>query len=253
MVMIMIRHVKTKYTAVGRREIILFFNLYLLEECLGTVLDSAIVTSYFNVYDWLVSIHVGLVLAMAWCLMANGFLAFQLWEDGTRKSTLGIYCSTAIMWGVGFVSAAATFKEWVSAFSPTKQTGLYVVHMIAPAGLILIWLVSQVWLVWRKLCILWPLGDLCFASGFYICGLVLMLAVGPEICESAKHYVDGMFFGVLCILLAVMMVYKYWDDITKADLEFSASSQLDSWTVKDPVLSGFETPASYDAKYPSSF
>jgi hypothetical protein len=31
---------------------------------------------------------------------------------------------------------------------------------------------------------------------------------------SIKHYVNGLFFFSLCMLLSVMMVYKYWDNIT---------------------------------------
>ena len=33
-----------------------------------------------------------------------------------------------------------------------------------------------------------------------------------------------MFFSSLFTLLAVMMVYKYWDSITKEDLEFAVSN-----------------------------
>lgn len=34
-----------------------------------------------------------------------------------------------------------------------------------------------------------------------------------------------------------MMVYKYWDSITKEDLEFSVGSKAAVWEVKDPLLS----------------
>lgn len=32
------------------------------------------------------------------------------------------------------------------------------------------------------------------------------------------------------------MVYKYWDSITKEDLEFSVGSKAAVWEVKDPLL-----------------
>lgn len=35
---------------------------------------------------------------------------------------------------------------------------------------------------------------------------------------------DGLFFANTLILLSVMMVYKYWDSITKDDLEFSVGA-----------------------------
>ncbi len=34
------------------------------------------------------------------------------------------------------------------------------------------------------------------------------------------------------------MVYKYWDSITKEDLEFSVGSKTSVWEVKDPLLAG---------------
>lgn len=40
------------------------------------------------------------------------------------------------------------------------------------------------------------------------------------------------------MLLSVMMVYKYWDSITKEDLEFSVGSKAAVWEVKDPLLGG---------------
>jgi hypothetical protein len=43
------------------------------------------------------------------------------------------------------------------------------------------------------------------------------------------------------MLLAVMMVYKYWDSITKEDLEFSVGSKQAVWEVKD---AGFGTASS---------
>jgi hypothetical protein len=38
------------------------------------------------------------------------------------------------------------------------------------------------------------------------------------------------------MLLSVMMVYKYWDNITKEDLKFSVGSKQAIWEVKDPLL-----------------
>lgn len=48
---------------------------------------------------------------------------------------------------------------------------------------------------------------------------------------------DGLFFGDICMLLAVMMVYKYWDGLTQEDLEFAVSGKAQAWEIKDPQLS----------------
>jgi hypothetical protein len=50
MVAIMILHIRTKYTAVGRKEIVQFFYMYFVVELLGIFLDSGIIPSYSKVY-----------------------------------------------------------------------------------------------------------------------------------------------------------------------------------------------------------
>lgn len=62
-----------------------------------------------------------------------------------------------------------------------------------------------------------------------------MFVFSVAICDQVKHYVDGLFFGAICTLLAVMMVYKYWDSITKEDLEFSVGSKQNVWEVKELI------------------
>jgi hypothetical protein len=50
MVAIMILHVRSKYTAVGRKEIALFFYLYFVVSLLSIFLDSAIIPTSSSVY-----------------------------------------------------------------------------------------------------------------------------------------------------------------------------------------------------------
>jgi hypothetical protein len=53
---------------------------------------------------------------------------------------------------------------------------------------------------------------------------------------ATKHYFDGTFFEAACNILAVMMVYKYWNSITKEDLEFAVGCKNNSWEINDPLL-----------------
>jgi len=50
------------------------------------------------------------------------------------------------------------------------------------------------------------------------------------------------------------MVYKYWDSITREDLEFSVGSKAAVWEVKDPLLAGEydEDGSSERYAYPSA-
>jgi len=94
-------------------------------------------------------------------------------------------------------------------------------------------------LVIRTLDDRWPIGDILFGTAFYAIGQVILFAFSNLICDAVKHYIDGLFLFQLCILLSVMMVYKYWDSITKEDLEFSVGSKVAVWEVKDPLLAGY--------------
>jgi Chitin synthase export chaperone len=47
---IMIYHIRSKYTAVGRKEIVMFFWLYAIIELLAIFLDSGIIPTASDVY-----------------------------------------------------------------------------------------------------------------------------------------------------------------------------------------------------------
>ena len=99
-----------------------------------------------------------------------------------------------------------------------------------------IYIVSQLVIVFRTLEDRWPIGDIVFGTAFFVVAQVLLFGFSTQICDAVSHYIDGLFFYELCMLLSVMMVYKYWDSITKEDLEFSVGSKQAVWEVKDPLL-----------------
>ncbi|PWN92387.1 hypothetical protein FA10DRAFT_250697 [Acaromyces ingoldii] len=235
MTAIMVYHVRSKYTAVGRKEIVLFFYLYALSEIIAIFLDSAIIPTYSPAYPIFAAIYVGLGTAIFWCLVINGFVGFQFAEDGTPKSLWFLRLSTLLLWVIGFLVSLGTFKS-IGGLSPTKQVGLWVVQLLFPVICVAIYTISQIILVLRTLDDRWPLGDIAFGVGAFVAACVLMFGFSKEICVGVKHYIDGTFFGVLCLLFAVMMVYKYWDSITKEDLEFSVGSKQSVWEIKDPLL-----------------
>ena len=70
-------------------------------------------------------------------------------------------------------------------------------------------------------CICVSVGDIFFGILFFLLAQAIYWFLSPLICKLSVHYMDGLFFANTLILLSVMMVYKYWDSITKEDLEFS--------------------------------
>jgi len=106
---------------------------------------------------------------------------------------------------------------------------LYLVSGIA----LFIYVVMQVILVVNTLQDRWPLGDIAFGAFFFVIGQVILYVFSTKICNAVQHYLDGLFFATVCNLLAVMMVYKYWDSITREDLEFSVGTKQNNWEVKE--------------------
>ena len=135
-----------------------------------------------------------------------------------------------------FVSATglaiATFRS-IGPFNALHPAPLWIVLYVFNGGAIALYICLQIFLVLNTLDDRWPLGDIAFGAAFYSVGQASLYAFSVKICDHAKHYIDGLFFGTIGTLLAVMMVYKYWDSITKEDLEFSVGNKQHVWEVKD--------------------
>lgn len=215
MTAIMIFHVRSKFTAVGRREILTFFYIYILLSVVSLVLDAGVIQATTQTaYPWFVAVQNGLASALCTSLLINGFVGFQLYEDGTTLSVWLLRLGSLIMFLISFAVSLLTFKGW-AGLSPTNTTGLFVVLYIINAVFLAVYFVMQVILVLNTLQDRWPLGDLAFGAFFFIIGQVILYAFGKKICEGVSHYLDGLFFATVCNLLGVMMVYKVSDYCSK--------------------------------------
>ena len=271
MTAIMIFHVRSKFTAVGRKEILTFFYLYVLLTIVSLVLDAGVLPATKDgAFVYFVSVQNGLTSAMCAALLINGFVGFQLYEDGTFLSVWLLRLSSVAVFALSFIISLLTFQGW-AGLSPTNTTGLFIVLYIVNAICLFVYLVMQVILVVNTLQDRWPLWDLAAAVFFFVIGQLIVYTFGTRICEAVNHYLDGLFFATVCNLLAVMMIYKvcllhspprpanslpersanrsvqYWDSITREDLEFSVGARQNNWDVsaasamqKDPLLSASE-------------
>ncbi|KAK0704060.1 chitin biosynthesis protein [Lasiosphaeria miniovina] len=232
MTVTMILHVRGKFTAVGRKEITTFFYLYMLLTFLSLIIDAGVIPAGSTPYPYFVAIQAGLSSALVTCLLINGFVGFQLYEDGTPLSLWMMRLCSAAAFVITFLVALATFKTW-AGLGPTNTVGLFVVLYLLNAIQLFIYVAMQIVLVTRTLQDRWPLGDIAFGSFFFVVGQIILYALSSPICSAVSHYLDGLFFATTCNLLAVMMVYKYWDSITKEDLEFSVGTRMNNWEVKE--------------------
>ncbi|MCJ1230630.1 Chitin synthase, class 7 [Toensbergia leucococca] len=232
MTAIMIIHVRSKFTAVGRKEITTFFYIYMMLTMTSLILDSGVIPPASGAYPYFTAVQNGFTSALCVCLLVNGFVGFQLYEDGTRQSVWLLRGSSIGMFMISGAVSILTFKEKLG-LGPTNTLGLFVVLYLINGICLLIYVVMQVILVTNTLQDRWPLGDIGFGVFFFVIGQVILYVFSDTICDRIQHYLSGLFFATICNLLAVMMIYKYWDSITKEDLEFSVGTKQGNWEVKE--------------------
>jgi len=253
MTAVMIIHVRSKFTAVGRKEITSFFYIYMLLTVFSLILDAGVVPPGSATYPYFVAAQSGLTSALCACLMINGFVGFQLYEDGTTLSVWLLRLGSLVWFIIVGAISLLTFKGW-AGLGPTKTVGLFVTLYLINGLMLLVYVVTQVLLVVNTLQDLWPLGDIIFGVGFFVIGQVILYVFSAKICDGVQHYLDGLFFATICNLLGVMMVYKYWDSVTREDLEFSVGVKQHNWEVKEQLIPEKDRRATVyeDSEYASS-
>lgn len=174
---------------------------------ISLVVDAGVTPAGSDAYPYFVALQNGLASALVTCLLINGFVGFQLYEDGTPLSLWMLRLCSLAAFAISFLVSLATFKSW-AGLGPTNTVGLFVVLYLLNGVQLLVYLILQVILVTRTLQDRWPLGDIAFGLFFFIIGQVILYGFSDKICDAASHYVDGLFFATICNLLAVMMVYK---------------------------------------------
>ncbi|OJJ81042.1 chitin synthase export chaperone [Aspergillus glaucus CBS 516.65] len=253
MTVIMILHVRSKFTAVGRKEIITFFYIYMALTIVSLIVDAGVVPPRSGPFPYFVAVQNGLVSALCTCLLVNGFVGFQLYEDGTVLSVWLLRLTSVTMFAICFLVSVLTFKS-KGGLSPTNTIGLFLVLYVFNAICVAVYLIMQLFLVVNTLEDRWPLGHIAFGVLVFIAGQVILYAFGDTICSKVQHYLDGLFFATFCNLLAVMMVYKFWDYITKEDLEFSVGIKPNNWEVKELLPDDERRTSLYpDSEYANSW
>lgn len=170
-----------------------------------------------------------------WLLFLNGFVSFQFFEDGTSKSVWGVRILGLLGFAGAFIAAllAAISKGAASTLI------LFIVYFIVNGAFIFLFCLMQFILIAKRVRSWWSVGKinahLCAVGNLvigliFLAGVPLSLVFSNQICRFAVHYVDGMFMAHSSGILSVMMVYKYWDSITKEYLEFCVINAPSLWS-----------------------
>lgn len=223
-ILMIIYNVRAKYTAIGRTEMLYFLYILIGLIVSSLIVDCGVSPPSSESFAYFVSAQIGFASAVCICLLYNGIVCFQFWEDGTRKSMWFVRVVTVIWFIINFVISLITFKHWNTALNNRNTTALFVVTYIINAIILAAYVVSQVILVIFALDSYWPLGAILLGVFFFVAGQVITYLFSLQVCRGASHYIDGLFFGSLCNIFSVMMIYKFWDMITTDDLEFSVAN-----------------------------
>lgn len=171
------------------------------------ILDSGVVPPGSAAYPYFTAVQNGFTSALCTCLLVNGFVGFQLYEDGTKQSVWLLRGTSVGMFLVSGAVSILTFKNKLG-LGPTHTLGLFVVLYLINGICLLVYVVMQIILVTNTLQDRWPLGHISFGVFFFVIGQVTLYVFSDTICNRVEHYLDGLFFATVCNLLAVMMVYK---------------------------------------------
>lgn len=223
-VLICIFNVRAKYTAIGRTEMLSFFYIIIALLVSSLVVDCGVSPPSSASYPYFVALQIGLASATCMCLLYNGILTFQFWEDGTRTSMWSLRIVTFAWFAANFIISLITFQSWNTSLSPSNTMLLFIFTYVLNAVILFIYLVSQIILVIFALRNYWLLGALSVAVFFFVLGQICCYVISVTICNGTGHYLDGLFFASLGNLFTIMMIYKFWDMITSDDLEFSVAN-----------------------------
>src|SRR5450432_4925620 len=92
-------------------------------------LDSVVIPPGSEPSPYFTAVQCGLTSALCVCLLINGFVGFQLYEDGTTLSVWLLRLCSLGMFVVSFAVSLMTFKGW-GGLGPTNTIGLFVVLYI---------------------------------------------------------------------------------------------------------------------------
>ncbi|CCF58644.1 hypothetical protein KAFR_0F00470 [Kazachstania africana CBS 2517] len=224
-ILIIIYNIRQKYTAIGRSEYLYFFQLTLLLIIFTLVVDCGVSPPGSPSYPYFVALQIGFAGASCWSLLINGLLGFNIWEDGTYKSMTLVRGFSFLGFAANFLASILTFKDWIQdhEMGSTNATAMVVVVYIVNAVILLVYVICQLLISLFVVKNLWVTGSIILGVFFFVMGQIIVFALSTPICEKFQHYLDGLFFGSLCNIFALMMLYKTWDMTTDDDLEFSVS------------------------------
>lgn len=210
-----------KKAAVGRREMQLFLLGFIFVEICeiftigGFPLNSAARRAFS-------AVHIATIVATLWVLMLNGFVGYQLLDDGTAVSIGLIIISAALLFiGTGYIALDTAFhwtEFWDSTLTGSNRAyALYTLYQLTPIIFLVVFFCLEAMLVLRILGERKPMMYLIGAALLFAIGQIFQYVVSVHICNGTDGKINGGLFETLFTLLAVVMIWVFWSSITEDD------------------------------------
>ena len=210
-----------KAAAVGRREMQLFLLGFLLISICeifsvgGFPLNDAVRRGFS-------AANIALVATTFWLLLLNGFVGYQLLDDGTALSIgLVLLSAAAFFVGTGYIALDTAFSwtgYWDSSYEGNhRNIALYVLYQLAPLVFAAIYFVLEAVLVLRVLGEIRPMIWLVSAAVLFAIGQIFQYVISIHICNPTGGRIDGNFFQAIFNVLSVFMIWVFWSSITEDD------------------------------------
>ena len=208
-----------KAAAVGRREMQLFLLGYIIIEICeiftvgGFPLNHSVRKSFS-------AVHIAAIAATIWVLFLNALVGFQLLDDGTPLSlALLLGSAAAIAIGTGYIALDVGFS-YTGFFNstyepPNRAIGLYVLYLLFPLICLVLFFICESILVLRVLGEKRPMRDLVIAALLFAVGQIFQWVISVHLCNSTDGKINGALFETLFTLLSVVMIWRFWNEITE--------------------------------------
>lgn len=205
---------KRHYAAIGRKELVLFFYMYIGCLAIDTVLISGVELDK-NAYTYLTTMQLSLASTALFSLFVSGITSVVFSDIGMFKSIVVV---RVLSFAYFLVIGACTLAGLVSK----NGMLLFFVHFVLNFIVSMCYIVSQLVLLAKNDSEVWAYGTLSVAAMFFVPAVTVLLYGAKHVAYLSERYLDGLFVFHLFMFCTIIMVHKYW--LSTCDFEAECAS-----------------------------
>ncbi|GHJ88979.1 hypothetical protein NliqN6_5381 [Naganishia liquefaciens] len=172
------------------------------------------------------SIHLGLLSLMAWILLVNASVAFQLLEDGSPSALLVLYAGGAVAFTLSafFALDQAFGISELFAFEPGSASerdlvneAMMVLGLLWPYTAVVVYFLVMAYVVYFRLRETRPLVWFTVSFLFFAAGQAAQFLASQPLCKISDARLTAGFLNTLLETVSSGMLFVAWRSITEDD------------------------------------